>query len=277
MIRTILIDDESPARDELRYLLKRYSSIKIVGEADNATEAIDLITKTLPDLAFLDIQMRGLSGLELAKIINNISPQTRIIFASAYDDYALKAFELNASDYIVKPIEEERLELAIQHATHDIESNASLNTAQQSPIPIDTKPSMPSLATSTATKAGSMIPSLQQKLGVSREGHIVLIDISSIFYITGESGRLDVYTASGTYESYKTLTDLQERLFSTGLYRVHRSYIVNLAMVKEVIPWFKGTYWLRLPAGKQPGSSELVDIPVSKSQIKRIKQLLGLT
>lgn len=251
MIRTLLIDDEAPARDELRYLLAVYPNIEIVGEADNATDAISLITKTLPDLVFLDIQMRGLSGLELAKVIRDISPQTRIIFATAYDDYALKAFELKASDYLVKPIEEDRLELAIQNATS----------------------SMPS---SSVTHVETIAPSLQQKLGVEKDGHIVLIDVASIYYITGESGHLDVCTASGIYESHKTLTDLQKRLTNMGLYRIHRSYIVNLAMVKEIIPWFKGTYWLRLPSGK-PGSNELVDIPVSKTQVKNIKKLLGLT
>lgn len=117
MIRTILIDDEAPARDELRYLLttNHSTTIDIIGEADNATSAISLITREKPQLIFLDIHMRGLSGLELAEVIRDISPDSRIIFATAYDEYALKAFELQALDYVVKPIEEERLAKAIQH------------------------------------------------------------------------------------------------------------------------------------------------------------------
>ena len=106
MIRTILIDDEAPARDELRYLLTTNHSdvIDIIGEADNATAAISLITREKPALIFLDIHMRGLSGLELAQVIHDISPDSKIIFATAYDEYALKAFELQALDYVVKPM-----------------------------------------------------------------------------------------------------------------------------------------------------------------------------
>ena len=117
MIRTILIDDEAPARDELRYLLTTNHSdvIDIIGEADNATAAISLITREKPALIFLDIHMRGLSGLELAQVIHDISPDSKIIFATAYDEYALKAFELQALDYVVKPIEDDRLAKAVQH------------------------------------------------------------------------------------------------------------------------------------------------------------------
>lgn len=118
MLRTILVDDEKPARDELRYMLEtnHADAIHIIGEADTATKAISLITKSQPDLIFLDIHMPGLSGLEIASVIHDISPNSIIIFATAYDEYALQAFELQALDYVVKPIEEERLTKAIQRA-----------------------------------------------------------------------------------------------------------------------------------------------------------------
>lgn len=306
MIRTILIDDEAPARDELRYLLTTNHSdvIDIIGEADNATAAISLITREKPALIFLDIHMRGLSGLELAQVIHDISPDSKIIFATAYDEYALKAFELQALDYVVKPIEDDRLAKAVQHvqklvgntgytqssgtgaagntatsngttANHVAANNAASVTATE----VKSTPETISVAGAKQNDASdqSIKPVIRtNKLAVDDGAHIMLIDIDSINYITGESGRLDVHTDSGKYGSNKTLTELQERLKGTSLFRVHRSYIVNLNKVQEVIPWFKGTYWLRLPQQTAKGQ-ELIDIPVSKAQVKLIKELLGIS
>lgn len=284
MIRTILIDDEAPARDELRYLLTTHhaNTIEIIGEADNATSAISLITREKPDLIFLDIHMHGLSGLELGEVIHDISPKSKIIFATAYDEYALKAFELQALDYVVKPIEEERLKKAVLHAEKALYPNgmppepsdpAEGATGTEPPVPADPV----TTEDSSSQPANSMAPQLRtNKIAVDDGAHILLIDLDTISYITGESGRLEVHTTKGTYTSNKTLTELQERLRGTSLYRVHRSYIVNLNMVREVVPWFKGTYWLRLPQTSEKGT-ELVDIPVSKAQVKPIKELLGIS
>ena len=317
MIRTVLIDDEAPARDELRYLLTKDHSdvIQIIGEADNATSSISLITKEKPDLIFLDIHMHGLSGLELGEVIRDISPKSKIIFATAYDEYALKAFELQALDSVVKPIEEERLSKAIQHAMKAIYPNglptnqendtnaagttgatattSNGNNSNNASISDDTEGVATAAAanggTANSTTAGSsgavnsasagstITPQvLTNKLAVDDSAHILLIDIDTISYITGESGRLEVHTTNGTYTSNKTLTELQERLKGTSLYRVHRSYIVNLNRVREVVPWFKGTYWLRLPRSNKK-DNDLIDIPVSKAQVKPIKELLGIS
>ncbi|MBE6079617.1 MAG: response regulator [Veillonella sp.] len=311
MIRTILIDDEAPARDELRYLLTTNHSdvIDIIGEADNATAAISLITREKPALIFLDIHMRGLSGLELAQVIHDISPDSKIIFATAYDEYALKAFELQALDYVVKPIEDDRLAKAVQHVqklvgatghTQSLGTGAAGNTATSNGTTTNHTTANHTAANNAASVAGAEVKSTPEtisvtgakpndaneqsikpvirtnKLAVDDGAHIMLIDIDSINYITGESGRLDVHTDTGKYGSNKTLTELQERLKGTSLFRVHRSYIVNLNKVQEVIPWFKGTYWLRLPQQTAKGQ-ELVDIPVSKAQVKLIKELLGIS
>lgn len=307
MIRTILIDDEAPARDELRYLLTTNHSdvIDIIGEADNATAAISLITREKSALIFLDIHMRGLSGLELAQVIHDISPDSKIIFATAYDEYALKAFELQALDYVVKPIEDDRLAKAVQHvqklvgATGHTQSHgtgaagnaAASNGTTANHAAANNATSVAATGAKSAPEAISVAGAKQNdandqsikpvirstnKLAVDDGAHIMLIDIDSINYITGESGRLDVHTDTGKYGSNKTLTELQDRLKGTSLFRVHRSYIVNLNKVQEVIPWFKGTYWLRLPQQTAKGQ-ELVDIPVSKAQVKLIKELLGIS
>ncbi|SUP42741.1 LytR/AlgR family response regulator transcription factor [Veillonella criceti] len=273
MIRTILIDDEAPARDELRYLLttNHSTTIDIIGEADNATSAISLITHEKPQLIFLDIHMRGLSGLELAEVIHDISPDSRIIFATAYDEYALKAFELQALDYVVKPIEEDRLAKAIQHVMKALYPQGLPTTETTD----ETLPQTSHKSANNSTAPYSTPAVRTNKLAVDDGAHILLIDLDSIAYITGESGRLEVHTDAGKYGSNKTLTELQERLRGTSLYRVHRSYIVNLNKVREVVPWFKGTYWLRLPKQTAKGQ-ELLDIPVSKAQVKLIKELLGI-
>lgn len=306
MIRTILIDDEAPARDELRYLLTTNHSdvIDIIGEADNATAAISLITREKPALIFLDIHMRSLSGLELAQVIHDISPDSKIIFATAYDEYALEAFELQALDYVVKPIEDDRLAKAVQHVqklvgdsghtqshvTGAAGNTATSNSTTANHASANNADSVAATGAKSAPEAISLAGAKQNdasdqnikpvirtnKLAVDDGAHIMLIDIDSINYITGESGRLDVHTDTGKYGSNKTLTELQERLKGTSLFRVHRSYIVNLNKVQEVIPWFKGTYWLRLPQQTAKGQ-ELTDIPVSKAQVKLIKELLGIS
>lgn len=277
MLRTILVDDETPARDELRYMLEtnHADAVHIIGEADTATNAISLITKSQPDLIFLDIHMPGLSGLEIASVIHDISPNSIIIFATAYDEYALQAFELQALDYVVKPIEEERLTKAIQRARQVLRDDTDTYATTQ---PTGNTP--PAAATTTeappgASDADEPLMPRPNKLAVDNGAHILLIDLDSIYFITGESGRLEVHTTTGIYSSNKTLADIQERVKGTTLYRVHRSYIVNLNRVREVVPWFKGTYWLRLP-NKTAKGEELIDIPVSKAQVKLIKEILGI-
>lgn len=256
MLRTILVDDERPALDELTYLLNTYHNqdIEIIGQSDTAQGALSLISKEKPDLVFLDIQMRGLTGLELADMIHNVSPQTQIIFATAYDEYALKAFELDVTDYIVKPIEEERLSLAINHAL-----------ANQTPPSSDEPDSVKALK---AFKS--------KKLPVDYQGRILLLNIKDILYISSDTGNLEIHTRHHIYTSNKTLTELQDRLSEYDFYRIHRSYIVNLHEVIEVVPWFKGTYWLKVPDIDRKGQSITTSLPVSKSQVKIIREYLGL-
>ena len=208
--------------------------------------------------------MHGLNGLDLAEVITNIAPKAQIIFATAYDEFALKAFELQARDYIVKPIEEERLTLAIAHVKNHL---PQVPVEATSPSIIQTLPSMD----------GELDI---QKISVERDGHIILIPIQGITYFSSEPTHVAVHTRNGIYRTNKTLTELQNRLIHTSFFRVHRSFLVNLNTVQEIIPWFKGTYWLRVPdVSKMPNTTapaSLVDIPVSKTQVKAIKDILGI-
>jgi two-component system LytT family response regulator/two-component system response regulator LytT len=251
MLKILLVDDELPARDELRYLLSFTPEVKIAGEADNAAEAIGLVTKLRPDVVFLDISMRDISGLEAAAIIRKVAPETVIVFATAYDEYALKAFEIGAVDYILKPFEEERINKTLMRlkSYQSEERQAAVrrldNVLESSKIQV-------------------------QKLPVEKAGKIRLLNYSDIIYAYANTGNVIVVTAEEEMIYSGTLSELEDRVACTNMLRVHKSYIVNMDKVQEVVPWFKGTYWLKVEHHPQ------AEIPVSKSQIKDIKAILGL-
>lgn len=254
VLKVIVVDDELPARDELKYLLSAISDIDIIGETDNGPAAIALAASQSPDVVFLDVQMRGMNGIETAQVLRTIIPNSLIVFATAYDEYAIKAFEVGAVDYLLKPFDGERVTATIERIRKlKPEEWVSAASRVDTAILATTKTALP-------------------KLPVEKNGKIVLINYSDILYAHTQSGSVIVVTATGDYCYQGTLTDLKERLRDTTLMRVHKSFVVNMEKVEEVIPWFKGTYWLKLPGEKNSG----VEIPVGKSQIKEIKDILGL-
>lgn len=251
MLRSLIVDDEVPSRDELRYLLSFRSEIKIVGEADNAAEAIKLATKLKPDVIFLDINMRDIDGLEAAAILRKIEPHSMIVFATAYDEYAIKAFEIGAVDYILKPFDQERITQTVMRL-----ENYQAEEWRVAAGRIDT------VLDVTKIKV--------QKLPVEKGGKIILLNYSDIIYAYANVGNVIIVTAEEELNYSGTLCELEERVSSTNMLRVHKSYIANMDKVQEVVPWFKGTYWLKMEQCSD------VEIPVSKSQIKDIKLILGL-
>ncbi|MDU2063212.1 MAG: LytTR family DNA-binding domain-containing protein [Sporomusaceae bacterium] len=251
MLRTLVVDDETPARDELVYLLSLASGIDVVGQADSGAAAISLAADLKPHVVFMDIAMRGMNGLEAAAVIRKILPETLVIFATAYDDYAIKAFEIGAVDYVLKPFEVERIHAAVKR--------------------------LKTYRTAEWQAAGQRIDAAIEtqkvalnKLPAEKNGKIVLIHYDDIVYVTTEGGLVTLVTAKEQYGYQGTLAEIEERTKGTELLRVHKSYIVNLNKVKEVIPWFKGTYWLKV------NSAGAVEIPVSKTKIKEIKEIFGL-
>ncbi len=251
IIKALVVDDEKPARDELCYLLSIESDLEVVGQADSGAAAITLAANLKPHVIFMDIDMRGMNGLEAAAVVRNVLPEVIVIFATAYDHYAVQAFEIGAVDYILEPFECERVHAAIERLKgyHYIDWQAAgtrIDTAlQQTKVNID-------------------------KLPVLKNGKILLINYNEIIYATTAAGTVTIVTGQEWYEYQGTLTEIEERTRQTKLVRVHKSYVVNLDKVREVIPWFKGTYWLKVD---HPSN---IEIPVSKNQIKTIKKLLGL-
>lgn len=251
MLHVLSVDDESPARDELKYLLSLETHIKVVGEADSGAMAIRMAAELKPNVIFLDVDMRGMNGLETAMILRTVVPDALIIFATAYDEYAVKAFELGAVDYILKPFEHERIHTAVERL--------------RSYRPDEWLAAVGRIDTALSRTKVSV-----KKLPLEKNGRINMVHYHDLIYAYTQKGIVTVMTAYGEFGYGGTLTELEVRLYQTNLVRVHKSYIVNMDKVKEVVPWFKGTYWLKVEGDSQ------AEIPVSKSQIKEIKDILGL-
>jgi two-component system, LytTR family, response regulator len=250
-ISALLVDDEQLARDELSFLLKEFPEVEVLATAKNGLEAIKLIENLEPDVVFLDVQMPGLDGLGvIQKLREKNVPLPHFILATAYDQYALEAFRLEALDYLLKPIEKERLALSIERANKAV-AEKSKTTQPEAPLP---KP----MAQRT-------------KLLVKSSNRNFIVDAQDVVYATIEDGLITVVATGVEGESnYRTIEELQSNLDPDTFWRVHRSFLVNIHRIREVIPWFKSSFQLRMDDKKQ------TEIPVSRVQTKRLRALLKL-
>jgi two-component system response regulator LytT len=250
-ISAVLVDDEQLAREELSYLLKEFADIEVLATARNGLEAIKLIENLEPDVVFLDVQMPGLDGLGVIQQLREKNvPLPHFILATAYDQYALEAFRLDALDYLLKPIEKERLALSIERARKAVAEKA--RTPQLEPVPV---------------KPGAQ----RTKLLVKSSNRNFIVDAQDLVYATIDDGLITVVATSVEGESnYRTIEELQSNLDPDTFWRVHRSFLVNIHRIKEVIPWFKSSFQLRMDDKKQ------TEIPVSRVQTKRLRALLKL-
>ena len=250
-ISAILVDDEKLASDELAYQLGDFPDIEIVATASNGLEALKLIEDLEPDLVFLDVQMPGLDGLGVIRKLREIDiPLPYFVMATAYDQYAVEAFRWEALDYLLKPIEKERLVMAVERARKGIAERAK-TAPPDLPLPK---------------------PTLQRtKLLVKSNQRNFIVDAKEIVYATIEDGLITVVASNLEGQSnYRTIEELQSNLDPDNFWRVHRSYLVNIHRIKEVVPWFKSSFQLRMDDKKQS------EIPVSRVQTKRLRALLKL-
>jgi len=251
VISTLLVDDETLALDELSFLLREFEDIQIVATASTGLEALKLIEDLEPDLVFLDVQMPGLDGLAvIRKLREKKIPLPHFVLATAYDQYAVEAFRLEALDYVLKPVERDRLEQAVERARRMVAEQAK--SAQPEP---------------PAPK-----PALQRtKLLVRSNQRNFIVDAQDVVYATIDDGLITVVaTGLEGQSNYRTIEELQSNLDPDAFWRVHRSYLVNIHRIKEVIPWFKSSFQLRMDDKKQ------TEIPVSRVQTKRLRALLKL-
>ncbi len=257
-INTIIVDDEKPAREELAYLLKGFPEINVIGQGKNGVEAVNLIKEHTPDLVFLDVQMPGLDGFGvLKKLVERKMKVPHVVFATAFDHYAVQAFDVNAVDYVLKPFDKARISKAIQRARREIE-------AQTSPVErLENLVSQLGAGKPASTPPVKIIVKTQQKL--------LLVDAEDLIFASIERGMISVTAkdVEGT-SNYRRLEELNAALDSDSFWRPHRSFLVNIHYIKEVVPWFKSTFMLKMNDKKH------TEIPVSRSQIKRMRELFKL-
>lgn len=255
-LSAVIVDDEQLARDELSYLLKGVDDLHIVAQGRNGLEAVNLIKEHAPDLVFLDVQMPGLDGFGvLKKLIDRKVALPQIVFATAFDQYAVKAFEVNAIDYLLKPFDKKRVLQAIEKARKKLQGSAA----------------------PAAEKLETLVKMLEsQKPQISKvllrsAGRLFLVDQKDVCFASIEDGIISVVATNMEGQSNcRTLEELLESLDPDTFWRAHRSYVVNINRIKEVVPWFKSSYQLRMDDRKQ------TDIPVSRAQTKRLRELFGL-
>jgi two-component system response regulator LytT len=257
-LSAVIVDDEELARDELAYLLKNIGDVEVVAQGKNGVEAVNLIREHNPDLVFLDVQMPGLDGFGvLKKLLDKKVPLPKIVFATAYDQYAVKAFEVNAVDYLLKPFDRKRVAQSIQKA------RAKLEGAAASSDKLETLMRM----------LESQRPQTSKVL-LKAAGRLFLVNQKDICFASIEDGVISVVTTgvSGMegQSNCRTLEELLDSLDPNLFWRAHRSYLVNINRIKEVVPWFKSSYQLRMDDKKQ------TEIPVSRAQTKRLRELFGL-
>ena len=257
-INTIIVDDEKPARDELAFLLKAFPEINVVGLGKNGVEAVSLIKEHAPDLVFLDVQMPGLDGFGvLKKLVEKKMKLPHVVFATAFDQYAVQAFDVNAVDYVLKPFDKARISKAIQRARKMMETQTTATERLEQLV--------------SQLGAPRQSPAPPVKMLVNWQQRLLLVNAEDMLFAERDGGAVSIVTREMEGSSnYRTLEELQAALDSDSFWRPHRSYLVNIHHIKEVVPWFKSTYMLKMSDKKQ------TEIPVARAQIKRMRELFKL-
>ena len=292
-IKALVVDDEQLARDELCYLLEQAGGVTVVAQAANGRDALALIAEHAPDLVFLDVQMPGLNGFEVARQVlerqergadeddpdpdeptrSEAGAGAEIVFVTAFDQYAIDAFQVDAVDYLLKPVDPERLDQAVQRARRRIAARAAPRAgddggAGERPL---ANAELERLVKRIAQGAGLEARGRRERLAVKVGERFFLVDASDVIFATLADEVVTVAATGFTGTSnYRTLDDLQAQLDPETFWRVHRAYLVNINKIKEIVPWFSRNYILKMSDGKS------TEIPVSRSQTKRLREYLRL-
>ena len=253
-LTAVVADDEQLAREELCFLLGQLDGVEVVGQAANGVEALEEIARHTPDVAFLDVQMPGLTGFEVARRLMTDGTGPSVIFVTAYDQRAIEAFEVNAVDYLLKPVDSGRLETAVARARR--------RRAEDQPL-------AGQLDRLVKMMAGQK--ERRDQVAVKINDRFVLVQADDIIHASLVEDSITIVTnqVSGTSND-RTLEELHERLNPEVFWRVHRSHLVNINKVKEIVPWFSRNYILRMTDAKA------TEIPVSRSQTRRLREYLKL-
>ena len=251
MISVVLVEDEAPAREELRFLLEQYPELKVIGEFDSGLKALENIPGLAPDVVFIDVHLQDTDGLDVVHTLQHLGVRSAVVFATAYDVHAVRAFELNAVDYILKPFSKERLALTVSKIRErlrpaDEELSGKISRLLQD-LGVRQRP---------------------RKLSATCKGRVSLIDPEDVLYVVAEGRYASLVTPEKTWPTNYSLQEVEERLDPEQFVRTHRAYIVNLDKVKEVLPWFNGTYKIIID------SQRADEIPVSRTHVRGLREKL---
>jgi len=260
-LRIVVVDDEQLAREELCYQLEHMDAIEIVAQASNGIEAISAVERHEPDLVFLDIQMPGLGGFEVArKLLERDDDAPALVFVTAFDQHAIEAFEVNAVDYLLKPVESGRLEQALQRARRRVEAE------RHGPSNSPTNDQLEQIVKMMANRQAR-----REQVAIRVGEKFMLVQAEEIIFASLADESINIVTGQVTGTSnFRTLDDLQARLDPDVFWRVHRSHLVNINKIKEIVPWFSRNLILRMK------DTKATEIPVSRSQTKRLRDYLKL-
>jgi len=294
-LSALIIDDEPLARQELQYLLDAAGDVSVVAQGTNGIEAVDLIRTHKPDVIFLDVRMPGLDGFAVLKKVLALDKKMKlpqVVFATAFDQYAVKAFEVNAVDYLLKPFDRKRVERTLEKVRQRAAGNEAVEVGAGGEVGAGRVSSrvagaeakldalLKMVEEQAAMVSGAGAPTANATgLGLARSGKVVvraqsrllLVDQKDLCFATIDEGRISVVTKALEGDSNcRTLEELTDQLDPEQFWRIHRSFVVNIQHIREVVPWFKSSYQLRMDDRKQ------TEVPVSRSQTKRLRELFNL-
>ena len=242
-MKVIIVDDEYPARKELRYFIEKYTDMEIMGEFDNGLDVLNYIQENTLDAIFLDINIPKLDGMLLAKTIDKFEKRPKVIFITAYDNYAIEAFKLEVFDYILKPYSDERIISMLNRLKDECDRNNNKDEIKYKKV--------------------------SNKISLWKNNKIHIIDINDIYYCEARERYTHIFTKDEEYEIREGISEIEKTIGNNNFFRSHRSYLVNLEKIEEVIPWFNNTYILKLNKGQY-------EITVSRGRVKLFRQLMNI-
>jgi two-component system LytT family response regulator/two-component system response regulator LytT len=296
-LTALIIDDEPLARQELQYLLDAAGDVSVLAQGTNGIEAVELIRTHKPDVIFLDVRMPGLDGFAVLKKVlaqDKKMKLPQVVFATAFDQYAVKAFEVNAVDYLLKPFDSKRVNRTLEKVR---ERMSSTELVAESPGSLAASAGagdgrVASRVAGAEAKLDALLRMVEERTGISAAGtapaavvgqgrsgkvvvraqsRLLLVDQKDLCFATIDEGRISVVTKALEGDSNcRTLEELTDQLDPEQFWRVHRSFVVSIQHIREVVPWFKSSYQLRMDDRKQ------TEVPVSRSQTKRLRELFNL-
>ncbi|QUH27139.1 LytR/AlgR family response regulator transcription factor [Serpentinicella alkaliphila] len=251
--QVVIVDDEMPARMNILNLISQHDDFVVVGEASSGTEAVKLCEKAMPDIVFLDIQLQDMTGLDVAAMLIKLPSHPKIVFVTAFNEYAIKAFEFSVVDYLLKPIDEKRFIMTINKLRREVKYSSQTT--------ID--------AVHILIKKHLQLEHSKQKISLEKDGKLFVLSPRDIIYIETSNRNTKVISSRGDFISSLSISDWDERLQEHGFFRPHRSFLINLDEIDEIILWFHNSLQIKMRGHKN-------NIPISRNKLKEFKEKVGL-